>query len=86
MGIVKKGCTEIKLKKIQNVYRKYFNDYDYDEEKHSMIMMKRSHKSILIKSNMYMINLNVMFIAIMLNSNLTSKQKNKKILQVLETV
>ena len=37
MGIVKKGCTEIKLKKIQNVYRKYFNDYDYDEEKHSMI-------------------------------------------------
>ena len=61
-----------------------------------MSMMKISHKSILIKSNMYMINLNVMVmhminlnvmvIAIVLNSNLTSKQKNKKILQVLETV
>ena len=62
----------------------------------SLSMMKICRKSILIKSNMYMINLNVMVmhminlnvmvIAIVLNSNLTSKQKNKKILQVLETV
>ena len=43
VGIVKKGCTEIKLKKIQNVYRKYFAFNEYDEDKSQIYPDKVQH-------------------------------------------